>query len=282
MGDAKERVDDTRYRMDERMGGMRRQAEDMSGRSQRQLQRAGYRMEELQARARYEGKRRGQQMMRNLEDNPLTYGALALAAGAALAILLPQTRTENRVFGETRDELMERGEEVFDSAKQRAQQVASEIRPELEEKARNLASEVKEAGKEIVQEAKDELRPVVDKAVEKTKQEAQNTAQEVKSGKSTSGTSTSGSSTSGASMGSTGTSTGTQSGKMVINRDTMRGQWNQIKGEVKSKWGKLTDDELTRIEGDYDKLLGSLQSSYGYNRGRAEQEVNDYFKSRNI
>ena len=67
---------------------------------------------------------------------------------------------------------------------------------------------------------------------------------------------------------------------MVINRDTLHGQWQQIKGEVKSKWGQLTDDELTRIEGDYEKLVGALQTRYGYARGRAEQEINNFFNNR--
>ena len=63
-------------------------------------------------------------MIRNLEDNPLMYGALALAAGAALALLLPRTRTEERVFGEAREQLMERGQEVVEMARERAQHVS--------------------------------------------------------------------------------------------------------------------------------------------------------------
>jgi uncharacterized protein YjbJ (UPF0337 family) len=297
MGEAKDRMEN---RMENTMGSMRHQAGDMGDRGQRTLQRAGYQMEEWQARARYEGRRRGQQVIRNLEDNPLTYGALALAAGAALAILLPQTRTENRAFGEMRDQVMDKGQEVFDTAKDRAQSIAAEMRPELEEKARKLVSDVKEAGKEIAQEAQEELRPVMDKAVDKTKQEARSAAQELTSGSPTSSTSSSspsmGSSSSSSSTlsgtSTTGTSTvssstiassmtpSSQSEKMVVNRDTLRGQWKQIKGEVKSKWGQLTDDELTRIEGDYEKLVGALQSRYGYERGRAEQELNNFFNNR--
>jgi uncharacterized protein YjbJ (UPF0337 family) len=297
MGEAKDRMEN---RMENTMGIMRHQAGDMGDRGQRTLQRAGYQMEEWQARARYEGRRRGQQVIRNLEDNPLTYGALALAAGAALAILLPQTRTENRAFGEMRDQVMDKGQEVFDTAKDRAQSIASEMRPELEEKARKLVSDVKEAGKEIAQEAKDELRPVMDKAIDKTKQEARGAAQELgvdpdklKAGMSTEspaqGSSSSGSSTGASTTGTSTVSSSTiassmtpssQSDKMVVNRDTLRGQWKQIKGEVKSKWGQLTDDELTRIEGDYEKLVGALQSRYGYERGRAEQEINNFFNNR--
>jgi uncharacterized protein YjbJ (UPF0337 family)/vacuolar-type H+-ATPase subunit H len=258
----KDRVGDVKERLGEAVGGMRQQAGQMGQQSQRSMSRAGYQMEEWQQRARYQGQRRGQQVMRNLEDNPLTYGAVALAAGAALALLLPQTRYENRAFGEMRDQVMERGQEALETAKSQASQVVSEIRPELEEKARQIVSDAKEIGKEVVKDAADELRPVVDKAVAKGKEGAANTAKEmgVDPNKLT-----------GSSSGSGGT---------ALNRDTMRGQWKQIRGDVKSKWGQLTDDELTTIEGDYDKLAGAIQKRYGFERSRAENEINDFFNSR--
>jgi uncharacterized protein YjbJ (UPF0337 family)/vacuolar-type H+-ATPase subunit H len=266
-----ERVSDVSHEVKERLGGavddVRQQAGQMSGQTQRSMYRAGNQMDEWQHRARYEGQRRGQQVMRNLEDNPLTYGALALAAGAALALLLPQTRTENRYFGEVRDQVMEKGQEVMQTAKSHAQEVVSEIRPELEEKARQIVSDAKEMGKEVAKDAAAELRPVVDKAVSKGKEEARNAAQEV--------------GVNPDKLTSASSSTGQAQGKTpVINRDTLRGQWSQIKGEIKSKWGQLTDDELTRVEGDYEKLVGAIQTRYGYERGRTEQEINEFFKSR--
>jgi uncharacterized protein YjbJ (UPF0337 family) len=63
---------------------------------------------------------------------------------------------------------------------------------------------------------------------------------------------------------------------MAINNDVLKGKWNQVKGDAKSRWGKLTDDDLTQAEGEYDKLVGKLQERYGYARDRAEQEVNDF------
>jgi uncharacterized protein YjbJ (UPF0337 family)/vacuolar-type H+-ATPase subunit E/Vma4 len=277
-----ERVGDVKERLGGAVEDVRQQAGQMGGQTQRSMYRAGNQMDEWQHRARYEGQRRGQQVMRNLEDNPLTYGALALAAGAALALLLPQTRTENRYFGEMRDQVMEKGQEVMETAKSRAQEVVSEVRPELEEKARQIVSDAKEIGKEVAKDAAAELRPVVDKAVAKGKEEARNVAQEagINPDKLTSGSSSTGSSNIGSS--STGSSNigQAQSKTPVINRDTLRGQWSQIKGEIKSKWGQLTDDELTRVEGDYEKLVGAIQTRYGYERGRTEQEINEFFKSR--
>lgn len=61
-----------------------------------------------------------------------------------------------------------------------------------------------------------------------------------------------------------------------MNRDTLKGQWKQIRGDVKRQWGKFTDDDLTQIEGNFDKLVGKLQTYYGYQREQAEREANDF------
>ena len=58
-----------------------------------------------------------------------------------------------------------------------------------------------------------------------------------------------------------------------MNWDQIRGNWNQAKGELKVKWAKLTDDDLTRIEGERDKLVGRLQELYGYSKEEAEEQV---------
>ncbi|MFZ7127646.1 MAG: CsbD family protein [Desulfobacterales bacterium] len=62
-----------------------------------------------------------------------------------------------------------------------------------------------------------------------------------------------------------------------MNKDIIKGKWNQIKGEVKKQWGDLTNDELDEIEGNYDKMIGKLQEKYGYNRERAEKEADAFF-----
>jgi uncharacterized protein YjbJ (UPF0337 family) len=49
-----------------------------------------------------------------------------------------------------------------------------------------------------------------------------------------------------------------------------------MKGSVRSKWGKLTDDDLTEIQGETEKMIGKLQERYGYNRERAHKELNDF------
>jgi uncharacterized protein YjbJ (UPF0337 family) len=50
---------------------------------------------------------------------------------------------------------------------------------------------------------------------------------------------------------------------MALNADVFKGKWGQFKGELKREWGKITDDDLTQIEGNYDKFLGKVQERYG-------------------
>jgi uncharacterized protein YjbJ (UPF0337 family) len=58
-----------------------------------------------------------------------------------------------------------------------------------------------------------------------------------------------------------------------MNKDVLQGKWKQIRGEIRKQWGKLTDDEVDRIEGSRDKLAGSLQERYGYSKEEAKEKV---------
>src|SRR5439155_23747625 len=58
-----------------------------------------------------------------------------------------------------------------------------------------------------------------------------------------------------------------------MNQDILSGKWKQMRRELKTWWGKLTDDDFERIGGQKDKLIGLLQERYGYTREQAEQEV---------
>jgi uncharacterized protein YjbJ (UPF0337 family) len=64
-----------------------------------------------------------------------------------------------------------------------------------------------------------------------------------------------------------------------MNEDILKGKWRQFKGEVKSRWGKLTDDDVDRVEGDAEKLIGRVQERYGYQRDEAQREVDDFFST---
>jgi len=64
-----------------------------------------------------------------------------------------------------------------------------------------------------------------------------------------------------------------------MNWDTVKGNWKQFKGKVKEKWGKLTDDDLTAIEGRRDQLAGKLQERYGYGKDQAERELDEFSRT---
>ena len=61
-----------------------------------------------------------------------------------------------------------------------------------------------------------------------------------------------------------------------MNWDTVKGQWRQFTPKVKQKWGQLTDDDLTVINGQKDQLVGKLQERYGYTEEEAEEELEDF------
>jgi uncharacterized protein YjbJ (UPF0337 family) len=67
-----------------------------------------------------------------------------------------------------------------------------------------------------------------------------------------------------------------------MNKDILKGNWKQLRGEVQRKWGELTDDELDMIEGDSVKLSGLIQEHYGKSRDEAEREVKEWRRSVNV
>jgi len=64
-----------------------------------------------------------------------------------------------------------------------------------------------------------------------------------------------------------------------MNKDQADGNWKQFKGKVKEKWGKLTDDDLTVVEGKRDQLVGKIQERYGYQKDQAEKELKEWESS---
>lgn len=64
-----------------------------------------------------------------------------------------------------------------------------------------------------------------------------------------------------------------------MNEDVLVGKWKQLRGKVKQAWGNLTDDQLDRISGKRDELVGLLQESYGYSREKAEMEYDAFIRA---
>ena len=61
-----------------------------------------------------------------------------------------------------------------------------------------------------------------------------------------------------------------------MNRDTLKGQWMQLKGAARERWGKLTNDDLDEIQGQSEQLIGKIQERYGIARDEAERQVNGW------
>lgn len=61
-----------------------------------------------------------------------------------------------------------------------------------------------------------------------------------------------------------------------MNWDRIEGNWKHLKGKIREQWGRLTDDEFDKIAGKRDKLMGSLQNSYGIAKDEAEKQIKDF------
>ncbi len=63
-----------------------------------------------------------------------------------------------------------------------------------------------------------------------------------------------------------------------MNRDTLKGQWMQLKGKMRRHWGRLTDDELDKMQGNAEMLIGKIQEVYGKTREQAEKELDNWLE----
>jgi uncharacterized protein YjbJ (UPF0337 family) len=64
-----------------------------------------------------------------------------------------------------------------------------------------------------------------------------------------------------------------------MNWDQVAGQWKQLKGTIKSKWGKFTDDDIEVLGGKKDVLIGKIQQRYGKKKDEAEKEVDEWLNN---
>ena len=63
-----------------------------------------------------------------------------------------------------------------------------------------------------------------------------------------------------------------------MNREILGGKWDEIKGKIKQQWGKLTDDDMTAIEGNNEEIYGRLRQRYGYSREEIERQLERFKK----
>ena len=64
-----------------------------------------------------------------------------------------------------------------------------------------------------------------------------------------------------------------------MNWDQVEGKWKQYEGQVKEKWGKLTDDDLDVIDGKRQQLVGRIQERYGIAKDAAEKQADEFVKT---
>jgi len=69
---------------------------------------------------------------------------------------------------------------------------------------------------------------------------------------------------------------------MDSTQDILFGKWHELKGKVRQQWGKLTDDDLTRLSGKTEELAGVLQQRYGYSKAQAELEINKWLHDNDL
>lgn len=61
-----------------------------------------------------------------------------------------------------------------------------------------------------------------------------------------------------------------------MNKDIVKGHWKEMKGKLRQKWGELTDDDVSQMQGSYEELEGVLQKKYGYKKEEVEKEIQTF------
>jgi uncharacterized protein YjbJ (UPF0337 family) len=65
----------------------------------------------------------------------------------------------------------------------------------------------------------------------------------------------------------------------MMNWDELKGDWKNAAGKLKTQWGKLTDDDMTQINGKREELSGRLQKTYGHSKEQAEKHIDNFLKT---
>ena len=61
-----------------------------------------------------------------------------------------------------------------------------------------------------------------------------------------------------------------------MDSNILKGKWLQLKGSIREKWGQLTDDDVDKVSGSVERLVGLIQERYGYAKQQAEAEVDSF------
>lgn len=74
-------------------------------------------------------------------------------------------------------------------------------------------------------------------------------------------------------------SSGSDNERLDLTEDSLKGRWQELKGGIKTKWGKLTDEDISTVNGQSEKLMGMLQTKYGYSIDKAKEEYNNFINA---
>ena len=134
LGRARDKVGETATQAQEKAG-------DLAGRAKGEASDLGSRTRErasqLGSQAKHQAGRAGSGFQRMLHENPLTVGTLAVGAGAAIGLAIPETSKEHEVMGEARDSVVEKAQEKAQDAQQKVQRVAEEAQGAAQQEAEN-------------------------------------------------------------------------------------------------------------------------------------------------
>lgn len=67
-----------------------------------------------------------------------------------------------------------------------------------------------------------------------------------------------------------------------MNWDIVEGNWKQLKGKAREKWGKLTDSDFEQIAGKREQLIGRIQERYGITRDEAQKQADEWARAQHI
>lgn len=138
-------ADQAQHQAEELTGEVRHRAMQMADQAQHEVEElaseARHRATQMADQAQYQAERTTDRLQQMMQDNPLAVGALALAVGAAVGLVVPETQQERELMGEARDTFMERAQETAEETVHKVQRVAEEAQRAAQQAAEKEAKE---------------------------------------------------------------------------------------------------------------------------------------------
>lgn len=149
------RVQETTGELEERA---QETAEQVRQRAERMQQQAEERYDEMRHRVRQETREAKHDVQRMMHENPMAIGAVALALGLGVGLLMPSTRQENELLGPYRDQFVDRAQDKAEETMDQVRSVASEAQSAAKDAMKDVKQETKKAAQEVKQQTKQEAK----------------------------------------------------------------------------------------------------------------------------